>query len=131
MQEVKDEYYARHPPSSPEARCLLDQIVLCEYHLRRFSRIEDTLWIKLQLECPEGSPTAYALQQGERSFTRLQHRINSTRRAFHAGLKELERLEARDRENIPATPSMENHLSILGSLRTNAVSEPVDTAPDA
>src|ERR1035437_4784824 len=26
LQELKDEYYARHPPASPEARCLLDQI---------------------------------------------------------------------------------------------------------
>ena len=31
---------------------------------------------------------AYALQQGDQTLTRLQHRINSTRRATHTALKE-------------------------------------------
>src|SRR5271157_3277092 len=43
LQELKDEYYARHPPASPEARCLLDQIVKCEWRLRRFDWVEHSL----------------------------------------------------------------------------------------
>src|ERR1039458_6704167 len=94
LQELKDEYYARHPPASPEARCLLDQIVMCEWHLRRFVSVEDSLWDKLYTASPQKSDEcAYALQQGDQTFPRLQPRINPPRRAFHTALKELERLE--------------------------------------
>ncbi len=75
---------------------------------------------------------AYALQQGDRTFTRLQHRINSTRRAFHTALKELELLEARDQGVVlvnpdpvsPVTQTPETQLQILGSLRKNDPGHP-------
>jgi hypothetical protein len=98
LQELKDEYYARHPPASPEARCLLDQIVMCEWHLRRFSWVEDSLWDQFLTASPQDSDAcAYALRQDDQTFTRLQHRINSTRRAF--------RLEARDQDAVVVSPS--------------------------
>ena len=133
LQELKDEYYARHPPASPEARCFLDQVVLCEWHLRRFSSVEGSLWDHLfRTNPPQGDASAYALQQGDQTFTRLQHRINSTRRAFHTALKELERLEARDQDVVvvapesvsPVTQTPETQLPILGSLRKNDPGDP-------
>ena len=133
LQELKDEYYARHPPASPEARCLLDQIVMCEWHLRRFLSVEDSLWDQFFTTSPPDSDAcAYALRQGDQTFTRLQHRINSTRRAFHSALKELERLEARDQDAVvvspasvsPATQTPETQLQILGSLRKNDPGDP-------
>ena len=133
LQELKDEYYARHPPASPEARCLLDQIVMCEWHLRRFGWVEDSLWNQFFSASPQDfDECAYALQQGDQTLTRLQHRINSTRRAFHTALKELERLEARDQDAVdvssgsasPATHSPETQLQILGSLRKNDSGDP-------
>src|SRR5450432_528366 len=125
--ELIAEYYASHPPASPEARCLLDQIIRCEWHLRRFAYAEGSLWDQLSANCPDDSPGAYALEKGDRTFARLQHRINSTRRAFHTGLKELERLEARDRQapadtaepDPPATHAPETQLQVLGSLLRN------------
>ena len=78
LQELQDEYYARHPPASPEARCLLDQIVLCEWHLRRFDWVEDSLWDQFFHASPQDfEACAYALRQGDQTFTRLQHRIDS------------------------------------------------------
>jgi hypothetical protein len=133
LQELKDEYYARHPPASPEARCLLDQIVLCEWHLRRFDWVEGALWDQFFTASPQDSDAcAYALRQGDQTFTRLQHRINSTRRAFRTALKELERLEARDQGAVvvspesvpPVTHSPETQLQILGSLRKNESGDP-------
>jgi len=128
LQELKDEYYARHPPASPEARCLLDQIVMCEWHLRRFDCVEGALWDELYTASPQNPDgCAYALQQGDHTFTRLQHRVNSTRRAFHTALKELERLEVRDQDVVfvgphpvsPVTQTPETQLQILGSLCKN------------
>ena len=133
LQELRDEYYARHPPASPEARCLLDQIIMCEWHLRRFVDVEVSLWDKLFNARPENfDACADALQQGDHTFTRLQHRINSTRRAFHTALKELERLEARDQGVVllnpdpvsPVTQTPETQLPILGSLRKNDPGHP-------
>src|ERR1039457_3926955 len=106
LQELKDEYYARHPPASPEARCLLDQVVMCEGQLRRFLSVEDSLWDQFFTTSPPDSDAcAYILWQGDQTFTRLQHRINSTRRAFHSALKELERLEARDQDAVVVSPA--------------------------
>ena len=133
LQELKDEYYARHPPASPEARCLLDQVVMCEGHLRRFLSVEDSLWDQFFTASPPDSDAcAYALRQGDQTFTRLQHRINSTRRAFQSALQEIERLEARDQDAVvvspgsvsPATQTPETQLQILGSLRKNDSSDP-------
>ncbi len=133
LQALKDEYYARHPPASPEARCLLDQIILCEWHLRRFTWVEDALWDRLFYACPDNShPCAHALLEGDRTLTRLQHRINSTRRAFHNALARLEQLEGRDQDtgiagsasDSPATPSPETRLPVLGSLRRIAAPAP-------
>jgi hypothetical protein len=133
LQELKDEYYARHPPASPEARCLLDQIVMCEWHLRRFDCVEAALWDQyFTAKPPDFTPCAYALREGDQTFTRLQHRINSTRRAFHTALQELERLEARDQDAVvvspasvsPVTHSPETQLQILGSLRKNESADP-------
>ena len=53
LQELRDEYYARHPPASPEARCLLDQIVMCEWHLRRFDSVAVSLWDQLFAASPQ------------------------------------------------------------------------------
>src|ERR1035437_319729 len=133
LQELKDQYYPRHPPASPEARCLLDQIVLCEWHLRRFSWVEDSLWDEYFTASPQGSdPCAYALERGDQTFTRLQHRINPPRRAFQTALKELERLEARDQDAVvvspdsvsPVTQTPETQLRILGSIRKNESADP-------
>ena len=126
LQALKDEYYACHPPASPEARCLIDQIVLCEWHLRRFTWIEDALWDQSYYANPMNSNRcARALQENDHTLTRLQHRINSTRRAFHQALARLADLEARDQDvevpepaaDSPATPSLETRLPVLGSLR--------------
>ena len=137
LQDLQKEYYARHPPASPEARCLLDQIITCEWHLRRFTYADNSLWdhfaLAARITAPDADPAAISLQQGDHIFYRLQHRINSTRRAIHTALKELERLEARDQHVVilpaPAsdasvTDSPASQLQILGSLRKNGPDTP-------
>jgi hypothetical protein len=69
LTELRNEYYARHPPASPEARCLLDQIVTCEWHLRRFAEVEGALWDQLSRDgSSECDPCAYALRHGDQTF---------------------------------------------------------------
>ena len=126
LDDLRDEYYARHPPSSPEARCLVDQIIMCEWHLRRFYLAEECLWLEFDRNTlePDGNLAA-ALRKGAGAFGALQHRVNSTRRALHNAIRELERLEARDRDVEVITPDPDapvnltppTHLSVVGSLR--------------
>jgi hypothetical protein len=133
LDEVREEYYACHPPSSPEARCLLDQIILCEWQLRRLANAESALWDEFGRTCSRDiEPAAEALRLGDQNFQRIQYRINSTLRAFQNALRELERLEARDRDVVvipkdpdpPATETSDNHLQILGSLRKKDPEDP-------
>src|ERR1017187_4984354 len=109
------------------------QVVMCEWQLRRFLSVEDSLWDQFFTTSPPDSDAcANALGQGDQTFTRLQHRINSTRRAFQSALQEIERLEARDQDAVvvspgsvsPATQTPETQLQILGSLRKNDSSDP-------
>jgi hypothetical protein len=113
LQEIRDEYYARHPPASPEARCLVDQMIMCEWHLRRFHAVEESLWG--QFGAPDAEdPAAAAGINGIAAFNSLQHRVNSTRRALHAALRELERLEARDRDIEVISPQDDTLESVPG-----------------
>jgi len=136
LDDLRDEYYSCHPPHSPEARCLLDQLILCEWQLRRLHNAETVLWHDLEREGDEQGtdPVAHAVRAGDTRFARLQSRINATRRAFHTALKELERLETRDAEVVvvPKNPDGVQHYSTastspdLGSLRQ---STPADAPP--
>jgi hypothetical protein len=138
--ELREEYYAYHPPASPEARCLLDQIIVCEWQLRRLAHAESALWDEFGLNCPDGfEPAAQSLKLGDRNLQRLQYRVNSIRRAFHNALRELERLEERDRDvtvipkdpDTPATDTGESRLQVLGSLRKIAPQESAAAAETA
>ena len=132
FEELRDEYYTCHPPHSPEARCLVDQLITCEWHLRRFANAELSVWEDLANHSDAVDTTAGAARTGDHVFHRIQSRINATRRAFHTALKELERLEARDAHVVvvPKNPdgivlySNQNDLPVLGSLRQNAGENP-------
>ena len=136
LDELREEYYDCHPPRSPEARAVLDQIVMCEWRLRRFAYAEAALWDQLGAERPPNTEAAAcALRTADTTFQRLQSRINATQRIFHQALLELERLEARDADVVvvptdpvtvsePAAPpattrSKQEDLLVLGSLRQN------------
>src|SRR4051812_5893145 len=77
--DLREEYYSRHPPASPEARYLLDQLIMSEWHMRRFHTAGDALWRAHAEAAPDhASPAAFALHQGDHTLQRLQYRVNST-----------------------------------------------------
>lgn len=128
LEDMREEYYAAHPPSSPEARCLLDHIILCEWQLRRLGYAESSLWQELGASAPaNSSDAAHALFLGDQKFQRVQYRLNSTLRSFQNALRELERVQARDAaqaagpedSNALVTDTPEKPLQVLGSLRQN------------
>jgi hypothetical protein len=127
LEQLKSEYYEHHQPASPEARFLVDELISCEWTLRRLRRADTNLWesgIRHPTAEPEFEPSRSFMRNSD-TFDRLQRRINATRLAYHRALKDLERVQARDRqataaphpEQTPATNSNDSYLPILGSLR--------------
>jgi hypothetical protein len=98
------DYYARFRPTLPEERVYVDEIIRCEWMLRRLRRTESELNSYVHESChqpdpdfPLGQPAAV----DAKVFSSLQWRINSIRKARREALASLRDL----RENpIPDSP---------------------------
>ena len=92
LEALAAEYYDRFRPATPEARHLVDTLVSNEWLLRRFRRIEVQI-LKHEMEAAyrldAKNPEGHAYVRAERSFDRLQRRINAAERNYHRALKEL------------------------------------------
>lgn len=97
LDRLEAEYYDHHRPASPEARLLLDDLILCEWTLRRLHRADSNLWEFSAREAyrpdPDYAP-AQSFKSSDKTFSRLQYRLNGTRLAIHRTLKDLRNLEA-------------------------------------
>ena len=92
-----DEYYRHHRPATPEARALVDDLIHCEWSMRRLHNAE-TQMFQYQNDSPyrakEKYHLGYAASHGSRSFSALQYRLDSTRRATLRALAALKQLRA-------------------------------------
>src|ERR1035437_8082838 len=97
LEQLTDEYHQHHRPTSPEARLFVDEIIHCEWNLRRLRAAETQLW---QYQHQQYAHPAEALPRGQacsstpRVFSQPQWRIDSTRRAYHRALQALKELKA-------------------------------------
>src|ERR1035441_1283880 len=97
LQQLIDEYYQSHHPASPEARIMLDEIIRCEWTLRRLGVAETQLFEYAHQEAftaEDDFPLGQSCMNQHRSFGQLQWRIDSTRRALYRALHTLQELEA-------------------------------------
>ena len=102
LQQLIDEYYQSHHPASPEARIMLDEIIRCEWTLRRLGAAETQLFEYAHQEAftaEDDFPLGQSCMNQHKSFGQLQWRIDSTRRALYRALHTLQELEA-----APAPP---------------------------
>uniref|UniRef100_Q01TB0 Uncharacterized protein n=1 Tax=Solibacter usitatus (strain Ellin6076) TaxID=234267 RepID=Q01TB0_SOLUE len=113
------EYYASLNPTRPEERSFVDDIIYCEWILRRLARTETELITHVHAgagtthaDYPLGQPAA----QNAKLFTALQWRAISTRKALKEaidGLRDL-RLHPIPDPDPPATPTGEGPLPEIG-----------------
>ena len=80
LEQLIDEYYHHHNPASPEARALVDDLIHCEWLLRRLRAAETQMWAYDHEETTD--PTAkYPLGQTaaatRNAFAQLQWRIDA------------------------------------------------------
>src|ERR1017187_3999144 len=89
LQQLIDEYYQSHYPASPEARIMLDEIIRCEWTLRRLGAAETQLFEYAHQEAftaEDDFPLGQSCMNQHKSFGQLQWRIDSTRRALYRAL---------------------------------------------
>jgi hypothetical protein len=106
------EYQERFSTATPERRLLVDILVSSEWLLRRLNRAEAEFW-QYEAHRTESNynsnehPIGRVLYHGDRTFDRLQRRIDSVGRNYHRALKELQSLEAAEQPEEGATPQPE------------------------
>src|ERR1035441_9584972 len=107
LQQLIDEYYQSHRPASPEARLLLDDIIRCEWTLRRLGVAETQLFEYAHQEAytvEDDFPLGQSCMDNHKAFGQLQWRIDSTRRALYRALQTLQQLEAVPAPAPPVAP---------------------------
>ena len=107
LQQLIDEYYQSHRPASPEARLLLDDIIRCEWTLRRLGVAETQLFEYAHQEAytvEDDFPLGQSCMDNHKAFGQLQWRIDSTRRALYRALQTLQQLEAAPAPAPPVQP---------------------------
>ncbi|MCX6628765.1 MAG: hypothetical protein NTW28_14185 [Candidatus Solibacter sp.] len=104
FQELIEVSYQRHQPVSPEACSFLDDFIYCEWSLRRLRAAEIQMVLFQNTDKfrdPEKYPLGRSLTSYSASFSKLQYRIDATRRALALALLSLQNLEAQ----AAATPA--------------------------
>jgi hypothetical protein len=116
LEQLIDEYYQHHRPASPEARAFLDDLIRCEWTLRRLDAAESQMWQyqgEGRFHDPREYPLGYAASCNPGTFTKLQYRVDTTRRARDRALLALEKLKAEAQAAPAPEPAVEPALPTL------------------
>jgi hypothetical protein len=108
LEQLTDDYYQRHLPDSPEARFYLDEVIHCEWLLRRYRTAETQMWDyenESSFSIERKNPLGKSAALGSSHFSKLQYRVDATRRAYHRALKALKELKAE--AAVPPAPLAE------------------------
>ena len=83
-QDLIDRYYARFSPTLPEERVYVDELIRCEWLIRRLRRTETELYGYIHENCiypDHDHPLGQAVAKDPRAFSSLQWRLNALRKA--------------------------------------------------
>ena len=135
LEQLIDEYYASHNPTTPEARSLVDDLIYGEWLKRRLRAAETQIWAYDHQETYRPDPK-YPLGQTAvsrgKAFAQLQWRIECNRRATRQALQDLQQLQAPASPACPpsVTPTSETVSPEIGFvLHTSPSEAPVPQPP--
>jgi len=74
------DYHRQFQPCGPAENFLVDSMVMAEWRLRRYRKVEPQLWTAGFMENP--------------ALARFHRRIDAAERSFHRALRELRRLQS-------------------------------------
>jgi hypothetical protein len=96
LEALTAEYLERLRPRTPEQRHYLDSLIRDSWQLRRLAKADAQIWDRAMnraYQLDEEAPLGHAFEIEDRTFIRLQRRIDSTHRSYKAALHELQRLQ--------------------------------------
>jgi hypothetical protein len=97
LENLIEEYYQRHHPTTPEARALVDDLIYGEWLKRRLRVAETQIWAYDHQQCfrpNEEFPLGQTASSTGKSFAQLQWRMECIRRATERAMQVLKQLEA-------------------------------------
>ena len=97
LEELVEDSYRSFHPTTPDARSLVDEFIYCEWTLRRLRAAETRIVAtpgSRRIHGPNKYPLGYSATVHSTSFTRLQYRMDATRRARERALQSLKQLQA-------------------------------------
>src|ERR1017187_806193 len=116
LDELIEDYYQHHHPASPDTRAFVDELIHCEWMLRRLRVAETQAW-QYQSDNIFRDPQKYPLGQSatnhSTTFSKLQYRLDATRRARQRALDTLTKLKAEAAAAPPPAPVVEPALSAI------------------
>ena len=132
LDELVEDSYHSFNPTTPEARSLVDEFIYCEWSLRRLRAAETQSWQHQDHTAYSGPtkyPLGYSATQYANTFSRLQYRMDATRRARERALHSLKQLQAEPAPPGPAsppslTPSPQTTLPLIGFVPPTPASLP-------
>jgi hypothetical protein len=118
LEELIEDCYGSFHPTTPEARCFLDDFIFCEWNLRRLRAAETQSWRhqdETSFSGPQKYPLGYSATMHGNTFSRLQYRMDATRRARDRALQSLKQLQA-EAEAAPAPGPLPEPVEPAGPL---------------
>jgi hypothetical protein len=106
LEQLIDEYYHRHHPTTPEARALIDDLIYGEWLKRRLRAAETQLWAydhKHEFRPDDQYPLGQTAASRGKAFAQLQSRTECIRRTSERALQNLKQLQA-EAETTPPAP---------------------------
>jgi len=107
LEQLIDDYYTSHHPTTPEARALVDDLIYGDWIARRLRVAEAQLWQYDHQECyrpDDDFPLGQTVANRSKVFAHLQWRTECNRRATRQAARELAQLEAQAPAPEPALP---------------------------
>ena len=97
LEQLIDEWYQRHNPTTPEARSLVDDLIYGEWLKRRLRAAETQIWAfdhQQNFRPDPKYPLGQTAASRGKAFAQLQWRMECTRRASRQALQDLQQLQA-------------------------------------
>jgi len=132
LQQLIADYYREHRPTTPDQRGILDDLIMCEWQLRRLIVVEASLWNYQISEffrpVEDEYRTGKALGNNTKSLSLIQRRIDATRRGRDRNIRLLEELTAKPipRQPPAVTETPETPSPEIGSVPARPPKAPVE-----
>jgi hypothetical protein len=116
LEQLIDECYRHYQPINQEARFFVDDLIRCEWTLRRLDSAETQALLYQnddKFRTPQQYPLGYSVSCNPNTFSKIQYRLDATRRARDRALLALEKLKGGAQAAPAPAPAVEPALPTL------------------